>query len=98
MRSCYCPLWGMKRTGHSAAQMSANDSKRTLAFWNAAGTQAYRRTDTRLSSNSVPFNLHDTALPLALKSIWSAEMYRVRFLLMIMRCLIGATAPVEKER
>lgn len=25
-------------------------------------------------------------------------MYRVRFLLMIMRCLIGATAPVEKER
>ena len=25
-------------------------------------------------------------------------MYRVRFLLMIMRCLIGAMAPVEKER
>ena len=25
-------------------------------------------------------------------------MYRVRFLLMIVRCLIGATAPVERER
>ena len=25
-------------------------------------------------------------------------MYRVRFLLMIMRCLISATAPVERER
>ena len=50
----------------------------------------------QLPSNTVLLNLHDTALPLAFKSIWSAEMYRVRFLLIILRCLISATAPPEE--
>jgi acyl-CoA thioesterase FadM len=63
-----------------------------------AHSHTFGQRHTSCLLNTVPFNLHDTALPLACKSIWSAEMYRVRFLRMMMRCLIGATAPVEKER
>src|SRR5262245_12783419 len=80
-------------SGGLASSYSSTMTLLYQVFCNSGGA-AIRR----LPSNTVLLNLHDTALRLAFKSIWSAEMYRVRFLLIILRCLISATAPVESER
>jgi acyl-CoA thioesterase FadM len=80
--------------------MSAFGGKADIGIVTSGRHTAYLWANAirRLPSNTVLLNLHDTALQLAFKSIWSAEMYRVRFLLIILRCLISATAPVESER